>query len=87
MDKFATTCSRCRAEIVVMSAGEYLSSTNDDLDFALHAHDRESQLAITTEAGGFTCPSCGAHHRLPPPHTDAASTTTRKIRVHDASTS
>ena len=48
-DRVETTCSRCGEEIVVMTAGEYLSSTDADLDFVLHAHERESHLA--------TCPS------------------------------
>jgi predicted RNA-binding Zn-ribbon protein involved in translation (DUF1610 family) len=65
MDKsVATTCSRCGAEIVVMAAGEYLSSTDADLDFALHAQDRKSQIAIKSEDGAFVCPSCGKKERL-----------------------
>jgi predicted RNA-binding Zn-ribbon protein involved in translation (DUF1610 family) len=64
-DSIATTCSRCGAEIVVMTAGQYLSSTDADLDFTLHAHDRESQLAIRSENGGFVCPNCGKDERLP----------------------
>ena len=61
----ATTCSRCGAEIVVMAAGEYLSSTDADLDFALHAQDRESQITIKSEDGAYACPICGKNERLP----------------------
>ncbi len=64
-DSVATTCSRCRAEIVVMTAGQYLSSTDADLDFTLHADNRESQLAIRSENGGYVCPACGKEERLP----------------------
>ena len=71
MDYSATTCSRCRAEIVVMTAGEYLSSTDPDVDFALHAHDHAALVAISSEDGAFHCPTCGAHHRLPPRRNDA----------------
>ena len=63
-DSVATTCSRCGAEIVVMTASEYLSSTDDDLDFMLHAHEHESRLAIMSEVGAFVCPTFGAHDRL-----------------------
>ena len=45
-DRVETTCSRCGEEIVVMTAGEYLSSSDADLDFVLHAHERESRIAI-----------------------------------------
>ena len=86
MDNIATTCSRCRAEIVVMSAGEYLSSTDADLEFRLHAHDREAQLAIMSEDGGFACPTCGAHDRLPPRRTAAWPRTTRKVRADTSTT-
>jgi predicted RNA-binding Zn-ribbon protein involved in translation (DUF1610 family) len=64
MDSVATTCSRCKAEIVVMSAGEYLRSTDADLDFTLHAHDHDSQIAIRSGDGAFACPTCGARDRL-----------------------
>ena len=64
-DRVETTCSRCGEEIVVMTAGEYLSSTDADLDFMLHAHERESRIAIRSEVGAFACPTCGAHDRLP----------------------
>ena len=64
-DSVSTTCSRCKAEIVVMTAGEYLSSTDADLDFTLHANDRESQLAIKSEDGSYACPSCGKRDRVP----------------------
>ena len=64
MDDSVVTCSRCGAEVVVMSAGEYLSSTEDDLDFTLHLH-RRSQFAIKSDDGAFACPSCGRHDRLP----------------------
>jgi hypothetical protein len=50
---------------VVMSVGEYLSSTDADLDFTLHAQDREAQVAIKSEDGAYACPSCGAHDRVP----------------------
>ena len=63
-DSVVTKCSRCGAEIVVMSAGEYLSSSEDVLDFTLHGH-RRSQLAIKSEDGAYACPSCGKHQRLP----------------------
>jgi predicted RNA-binding Zn-ribbon protein involved in translation (DUF1610 family) len=63
-DSVATTCSRCGAEIVVMTAGEYLSSTDAHLDFALHAKDRESQVAIKSEDGAYACPTCGKYERL-----------------------
>lgn len=66
-DSVATTCSRCGAEIVVMTAGQYLSSTDADLDFTLHADNRESQLAIRSENGGYVCPTCGKDERLPTP--------------------
>jgi predicted RNA-binding Zn-ribbon protein involved in translation (DUF1610 family) len=65
-DSVETRCSRCGEEIVVMTAGEYLSSSNSDLDFVLHAHDRESRIAIRSAVGAFACPTCGAHDRLPP---------------------
>ena len=64
-DRVETTCSRCGEEIIVMTAGEYLSSTDADIDFMLHAHDRESRIAIESEVGAFECPTCGAHDRLP----------------------
>ena len=76
-DRVETACSRCGAEIVVMTASEYLSSTDDDLDFMLHAHEHESRLAIMSEVGAFTCPTCGAHDRLPG---------SRKLRALGAST-
>ena len=60
----ATTCSRCGAEIVVMTAGEYLSSTDADLDFTLHAKDREAQVAIKSDDGAYDCPRCGVHDRV-----------------------
>src|SRR3954471_8639076 len=65
-DSVATTCSRCGADIRVMSAGLYLSLTGDDLDFTLHASDHESQLAIRSEEGAYVCPTCGKQERLPP---------------------
>ena len=55
-DRVETACSRCGAEIVVMTASEYLSSTDDDLDFMLHAHEHESRLAIMSEVGAFAVP-------------------------------
>ena len=64
-DRVETTCSRCGEEIVVMTAGEYLSSSDADLDFVLHAHERESRIAIRSGVGAFACPTCGAHDRLP----------------------
>ena len=64
-DRVETTCSRCGGEIVVMTAGEYLSSSDADLDFVLHAHERESRIAIRSSVGAFACPTCGAHDRLP----------------------
>lgn len=67
----ATTCYRCGVEIVVMTAGEYLSSTDAELDFALHVQDRESQVAIMTEDGAFVCPTCGKNERLPVRATNA----------------
>ena len=76
-DSVETTCSRCGEEIVVMTAGEYLSSTDTDLDFVLHAHERESRIAIRSEVGAFACPTCGAHDRLPG---------SRKLPALDAST-
>jgi len=62
----ATRCSRCGVELVVMTAGEYLSSTDAELDFTLHSNDRDSQLAIMSEDGGYACPNCGKHDRVPP---------------------
>ena len=59
-----TTCSRCGAEIVVMTAGEYLSSTDEDLDFMLHSGAAQSQLAIIDETRAYACPSCGKGARL-----------------------
>ena len=64
-DSIATTCSRCEAEIVVMTPAAYLNSTDDDLDFRLHASDRNAQLAIMTDDGAYTCPNCGKSDRLP----------------------
>ena len=58
-DRVETTCSRCGEEIVVMAAGEYLSSTDADLDFMLHAHEREAQIAVRSEVGAYSCPTCG----------------------------
>jgi predicted RNA-binding Zn-ribbon protein involved in translation (DUF1610 family) len=76
-DRVETTCSRCREEIVVMTAGEYLSSSDADLDFVLHAHERESRIAIRSEVGAFACLTCGAPDRL---------TRGRKFRALGAST-
>ena len=42
-DSVHKTCSRCGEEIVVMCAGEYLSITDDELDFVLHVDDRDSR--------------------------------------------
>ena len=64
-DRVEMTCSRCGEEIVVMTAGEYLSSSDADLDFVLHTHERESRIAIRSPVGAFVCPTCGAHDRLP----------------------
>jgi predicted RNA-binding Zn-ribbon protein involved in translation (DUF1610 family) len=64
-DRVETTCSRCGEEIVVMTAGEYLSSTDADLDFVLHAHERESRIAVKSEVGVYSCPSCGRSDRVP----------------------
>ena len=75
-DSVETTGSRCGSEIVVMTAGEYLSSTDADLDFVLHLRARESHLAITSENGAYTCPTCGTRERLP----------ARKFRIARAST-
>jgi hypothetical protein len=50
-----------------MAAGEYLSSTNANLDFTLHAKDREAHVAIKSEDGAYTCPTCGKKERLPGP--------------------
>ena len=66
-DRVATRCSRCEADIVVLTAGEYLSISNADLDFTLHAGDRNLQLAIKSEEGSYACLICGKHERLPPP--------------------
>ena len=63
-DSVQKTCSRCGEEIVVMCAGEYLSSTDDELDFVLHVNDRDSRLAIRSEEGVYACPSCGYHDRV-----------------------
>jgi DNA-directed RNA polymerase subunit RPC12/RpoP len=60
----ATPCSRCGAEIIVMTASEYLNSTDADLDFTLHQH-HESQLAIMTADRAYACPTCGKLDRLP----------------------
>jgi hypothetical protein len=43
-DRVETTCSRCGAGIVVMTAGVYLNSTDADLDVVLHAHEREARI-------------------------------------------
>lgn len=59
------TCPQCGAEIVVITSGQYLSSSDDDLDFVLHARAREARLAIRSEEGTYTCPACGEHDRLP----------------------
>ena len=64
-DRVETMCSRCGEEIVVMTAGEYLSSSDADLDFVLHVHERESRIAIRSAVGAFACPTCGAPDRLP----------------------
>ena len=64
-DSVETTCSRCGSEIVVMTAGEYLSSTDADLDFVLHVRARESVLAIKSATGAYACPTCGKNERLP----------------------
>ena len=64
-ESVVTTCSRCGAEIVVMTAGEYLSSTDAQLDFTLHHNDRDSLLAIKSEDGSYACPNCGKRERLP----------------------
>ena len=63
-DRVETTCSRCGEQIVVMTAGEYLSSTDADLDFVLHVRARESRIAVRSEVGVYTCPSCGRSHRI-----------------------
>ena len=72
-----TTCSRCGSEIVVMAAGEYLSSTDADLDFVLHIRAHEAVLAIKSDSGAYACPTCGHHDRMPPE---------RKFRPAGAST-
>ena len=76
-DSVETTCSRCRSEIVVMTAGEYLSSTDGDLDFVLRMRARESVLAIKSDNGAYACPTCGQHERMAPE---------RKFRTARAST-
>jgi hypothetical protein len=48
-----------------MAAGEYLSSTDADLDFTLHVSNREALLAIKVEDGAYTRPTCGKNERLP----------------------
>ena len=63
-DRVKTTCSRCGEEIVVLTAGEYLSSTDADLDFMLHANECESRIAVRSEAGVYSCPSCGRSDRV-----------------------
>ena len=63
-DSVETTCFRCGAEVVVMTAGEYLSSSDADLDFVLHLRAREAHLAIASESGAYTCPTCGTRERL-----------------------
>jgi predicted RNA-binding Zn-ribbon protein involved in translation (DUF1610 family) len=63
-DRVETTCSRCGEEIVVVTAGEYLSSTDADLDFMLHAHEREQRIAVMSEVGVYSCPSCGNSDRI-----------------------
>ena len=67
-DRVETTCSRCGEEIVVMTASEYLSSTDADLDFMLHAQERESRLAVMSEVGAYSCPTCGGPDRVAPPN-------------------
>ena len=74
-DRVETTCSRCGEEIIVMTAGEYLSSTDADLDFVLHARARESRIAIRSEVGVYSCPSCGWSDRI------AVGATTRLPRT------
>ena len=63
-ESVATVCSRCGAEIVVMTPAQYLSSTDAELDFTLHSNDRDSQLAIKCEDGSHVCPNCGKRDRL-----------------------
>jgi len=63
-DRVETTCSRCGEEIVVVTAGEYLSSTDADLDFMLHAHEREQRIAVMSEVGVYSCPTCGKSDRI-----------------------
>jgi DNA-directed RNA polymerase subunit RPC12/RpoP len=58
-----TTCSRCKGEIVVMTAADYLSCTETDLDFTLHG-TREEQIAIMMYNGSYACPFCGKRDRL-----------------------
>jgi DNA-directed RNA polymerase subunit RPC12/RpoP len=58
-----TTCSRCKAEIVIMTAADYLSCTETDLDFTLHGK-REAQIAIMMYNGSYACPTCGKRDRL-----------------------
>jgi len=70
-----TTCSRCGEEIVVVTAGEYLSSTDADLDLMLHAHEREQRVAVMSEVGVYSCPTCGRSCRV------AVSATTRLPRT------
>jgi|tagenome__1003787_1003787.scaffolds.fasta_scaffold17061929_1 DNA-directed RNA polymerase subunit RPC12/RpoP len=57
------TCSRCKAEIVIMTAADYLSCTETDLDFTLHGK-REAQVAIMIFNGSYACPTCGKGGRL-----------------------
>ena len=64
-DRVETTCSRCGAEIVVVTAGEYLSCSDAELDFVLHANERESRIAIMSEVGVYSCPTCGKRERVP----------------------
>ena len=69
-ESVATTCRRCGAGVVVMSAAVYLSSTDAELEFTLHAKERESQVAIQSDDGTYACPTCGAPARLPPDPTN-----------------
>ena len=63
-ESVATTCRRCGAGFVVMSAAAYLSSTDAELEFTLHAEERESQVAIRSDDGTYACLMRGAPARL-----------------------
>ena len=72
-ESIETTCARCGSEIVVMTAGEYLSSTDGHLDVVLRMRARESVLAIKSDNGAYACPTCGQHERMAPEPTFSAA--------------